>query len=134
MRSMIDKTTYVGGPMSGYPKLNFPMFFYVENALINAGATTMNPARKDVEAGLDWETQDGTLAQLEAVNFDMREAITWDLLAIINECDSLVLLPGWKKSKGAKAEYALARFLNLDIYEWHDNDVYPITKKVYLDV
>jgi len=134
MRSMLDKTAYVAGPMRDHPKLNFPLFFYVENQLINAGATTFNPARKDVEAGLDWETLDGTIEQLNAVNFDMREAIEWDVLAIIRECDSIVLLPGWKKSAGAKTEYALAKFLELDIYEWHDNDIFTISGRIYLDV
>jgi len=120
--------------MRNRPKLNFPLFFYVEGSLQHRGAVTFNPARKDVDAGLDWEQQNGTIEALNAVNFDMREAISWDVNKIINKCDSLVLLPGWEQSKGSITEYALARFLELDVYEWVDNDIHPMNRKVYLNV
>ena len=127
-------TFYVAGPMRNQPKLNFPLFFYVEGKLLLRGAVVFNPARKDVEAGLDWEQQNGTIEALKGVNFDMREAIAWDVGKIIEECDSLVLLPGWQQSTGSITEYALARFLDLTIYEWVDNDIHPMNRKVYLNV
>jgi hypothetical protein len=104
--------------MRGYPQFNFPKFMEVDRLLQGAGHEVWNPARKDVAAGLDPSDMEGTLEELEAANFDLRAAIAWDLTSIIDECDTLVLLPGWKESKGAKTEYALARFLGLDVYEW----------------
>ena len=38
-------------------------------------------------------------------------------LPMVMMADGIVLLKGWKKSKGAQAEYALAVKLGLDIFE-----------------
>ncbi len=124
--------------MRGRPQFNFPLFYEVEFALRDKYGCELvfNPARKDMETGIDLEGTTGDPAELEAQGFSLREAIEWDLMAIISECDSLVLLPDWHQSKGAITEYALARFLDLDVYLWlpYSHELFPLHGKVNLNV
>ena len=46
----------------------------------------------------------------------MRDALKRDMVAICNDCTAIYMMAGWESSKGAKAEYALAKALGLDIY------------------
>ena len=119
---------YIAGPMRGYPQFNFPMFFEAEAAINDMGIETWNPARKDLEVGLDPTDMDGTMAELEAINFDLRKALEWDLLTILHDSDGVVLLPGWHLSSGAKTEYALARAIGLDVYLYlaHERELLPL--------
>jgi len=107
---------YIAGPMRGLPQFNFPAFLKADKVLKSKGWETRNPAVKDLDVGFDPTDMKGTMAEMVEANFDMREAITWDLLSIINECDAVALLPGWRNSRGAITEYALARFLDLPVY------------------
>ena len=52
---------------------------------------------------------------------DMRRYMQRDLGIIINEVDSIAVLNGWEKSRGALAEVALARTLGLPIYDEYLN-------------
>ena len=104
---------YLAGPMRGYPKFNFPTFFKVAKKLEKQGFTVFNPADKDIK-------HYGSLkGVVKAYDKDpqcvMREVIQKDLLWIIQQADRVYVLPGWKKSRGVKAELALAKFLGLDI-------------------
>jgi hypothetical protein len=95
--------------MTSIPKHNFPTFFAAERRLRKMGYKVVNPARMDVEAGE--LTKDGAvLKQVTAHDIARR-----DLLAIIDNCDCILLLPGWKHSKGARAERAVAEWLGLSI-------------------
>ena len=109
---------YIAGPMRGVAQFNFPLFMEVERKLVDQGHKVWNPARKDLEAGLDVTDMKGDMVEMEAVNFDLRAAIEWDLHAIVREVEGLVMLPEWRTSSGAKVEFALARFLGLKIFAW----------------
>lgn len=78
---------YLAGPMRGYPDLNRPMFIRVANLLIQKGFTVWNPA----EHGNYFESSFG-------------KCMIRDLDAVINKCDGIALLPGWRESIGANAE------------------------------
>lgn len=130
-------TIYLAGPMRGLPEFNFPAFMAADKHLRAIGWDVRNPAVKDTEDGLDVNGTHGQDHELEQQGFDMREAITWDLNAITWECDAIALLPGWKGSSGSKAELALARFLNIDVYEYDrssSNGLRALQRVVTLDV
>jgi hypothetical protein len=55
-----------------------------------------------------------------ATNYDdrefMREALRRDLVAIAEECTAIYMMSGFEQSRGAKAEYQLAKAIGIDIY------------------
>lgn len=110
--------TYLAGPMRGYAQFNFPAFFEAERDLKAAGLTVFNPARHDVETtGFEFWRYDGT-EDLSEIGFDLRAALSDDLLFIAREADAVVVLPGWEDSKGARAEVATAHALGLMVFEY----------------
>lgn len=109
-------TAYICGPMRGYPKLNHDAFFEAEQELIKTGRKVINPARMDLELGLDPHN-----SQMDAKFIE--EAAKRDINAVF-ECDEIVALCNWEKSKGARAEVAVAQWLGKPIR------IYPSLIKV----
>lgn len=107
--------------MRGIPEFNFPAFHAAAAVLKAEGHEVFNPAAKDNERhGTD--ISKGNVAGDEAVataqhGFNLREALGLDLAWICAEADAIALLPGWRNSKGAKAEHATAEALGLLVRE-----------------
>jgi hypothetical protein len=93
--------------MRGIPQLNHPAFFEAEDTLKKKGHNVINPARMDQELGLDPHN-----SQMDSKFIE--DCARRDIDAVF-ECDELVLLPNWEKSKGAKAEIAVAQWLSKPI-------------------
>jgi hypothetical protein len=111
----MGRAYYLAGPMRGYRHYNFPAFDRAAEQLRSFGDTVINPADLDREKGLDpfalppdhdWNSVPG--------DWQVKDFVRRDLAAI-QECDAIYLLPGWEKSVGASAEYAVAEWLGLDI-------------------
>ena len=90
---------YVAGPMTGYPELNFPLFHRVTAALRQNGIEAINPAEINPDPGAKWE---------DCMRSDLRELLT---------CDSIVMLPGWSKSRGASLEHHVASTLGMQVLD-----------------
>ena len=93
---------YIAGPMRGYPEYNFPAFEEAENRLQILGHEVKSPHRMDLEIGFDprqdaWTQEDS----YKAIRRDV-EAIIW--------CDVVVMLPGWDRSVGARAEHGIGQW------------------------
>lgn len=109
---------YIAGPMRGYPKYNFPAFMDAERQLLSAGHRVFNPARRDIdEDGFDPE-KDPARPFIEYMRHDLPEVL---------KADALVMLPGWRKSKGACLEAHVA--IQCDIPLLH-LDLTPIAETV----
>jgi len=112
---------YIAGPMRGIRAFNFPAFFDTEMTLNGWGYETVNPARRDVDNGFtNYDTLTGD-EDLTELGFNLRSALAWDLDQIATRCDGIATLPGWHKSKGAKAEVNTAIALGLpvkSVSEW----------------
>ena len=108
---------YLAGPMRGIPYFNFPAFFAAEAKLKEKGHKVFNPARRDVQKyGKEIASPTGTVKEAAAsVGFSLREALAADCNWLCINADAIALLPGWKKSKGACAEHALAKALGLKV-------------------
>lgn len=107
-------TLYIAGPMRGKPRLNWDAFFEAEKQLQDAGYHTINPARLDMERGIDPDTFDIDLTQdilRDTVGVDLSEIIKLDPAW----GDGIALLDGWETSVGACAERATACWLRLAI-------------------
>jgi len=101
---MKQKTLYVAGPMRGYPRFNFQAF---ENACDELRANNYNvisPHEIDLAWGFNPDVP------LESQTVKMVDMVRRDVEAI-SLCDIVVTLPGWKKSVGARAEVAIAKWL-----------------------
>jgi len=100
--------------MTGLPEFNFPAFDKAAAEYRARGFTVINPAEHDRENGLDVTGMTGDPAELEGL-FDLKEALLWDLQQVA-DADGIVLLEGWEKSSGARAELALAAALGKTAY------------------
>jgi hypothetical protein len=113
------KYAYIAGPMSGIPEFNYPMFNRVTEVYRGIGYSVFNPAERDIERhGVDISigNNQGSVAQASAEHgFDLRVALGEDLQYICSTATTIVMLPGWENSKGARAEHATAVALGLEI-------------------
>jgi hypothetical protein len=122
-------TIYLAGPMSGYPQFNYPAFHKAAKELREAGYNVISPAEHNPEAMLKVaiESKDGLVDGIKPI--DNRNAQvageTWgdcmarDVKLIFGQCDGVVVLPGWEKSRGARLEVFLANLCgrSVSIYE-----------------
>ena len=91
------KRIYVAGPMTGLPDFNYPAFHAAAEALRYRGYEVENPAENPDPPGKTWLGY-------------MRLAIPQMLT-----CDTVLLLPGWSKSRGARIEAVIAGLFDLSI-------------------
>lgn len=112
------KKIYIAGPMRGIRLYNFPAFDDAAERLYNQGWDPINPADIDRDCNFDPE------ALPECWNWDdlpeslnLSEIIRRDVDALLS-ADAVYVLPGYERSRGSRAEIALAEWLNLEvIYE-----------------
>ena len=111
---------YLAGPMRGIPKFNFPAFHKAAKKLRKQGYTVFNPAEADTKRhGTDIGKDNPTGSEKQAMvdhGFNLRVALGDDLEWICKHADAVALLPGWRKSRGAKAEKATADALGLEVF------------------
>lgn len=98
---------YIAGPMQGIPGLNYAAFDEVRDRLIAAGHIPVSPADMDREAGIDPEA--GTVGFTDQ---DWADIIRKDL-DVLQKCDAIVMLEGWHRSTGARAELAVAHWMHI---------------------
>lgn len=89
---------YVAGPMTGHPELNYPLFHSTAARLRKMGFEVISPA------------------ELNPITTPYREAMINDILALV-QCDHIVMLDGWEKSKGATLEHHIAQVLGIQRIE-----------------
>jgi hypothetical protein len=94
---------------------NFPAFDDARDRLRAAGWEVASPADMDRQAGFDPAdlptTHDWSIIP---DGFDFNAAFERDIQAV-RECDFIYMLDGWEKSKGARAEKAVAEWLGKTI-------------------
>ena len=95
---------YIAGPMTGYPDLNFPAFHAAAARLRAMGIDAVNPAEINPDKGMSW-----------------KECMRTDIAALVT-CDSILLLDGWEKSKGATLEAQIAERLELEVLQMRAED------------
>ena len=108
---------YLAGPMRGIKDFNYPAFHAAAAKLRAEGHEVFSPAEHDHKIyGKDISNPAGDARiAAEQHGFDIRAALADDCDFICRHADALYMLPGWERSKGAKAERALAKALNIEI-------------------
>lgn len=117
---------YVAGPMTGYEKFNFPMFDTAAKFYRKKKFEVFNPADHDrflLGKPVDWMPEEsdsvGPWKFWGIPNSpSLRQMLGADLQWIANNATHIVMLPGWENSRGARAEWALAVALDLEILYW----------------
>ncbi len=103
---------YLAGPMTGIPKHNFPAFDEAAARLRLEGHEVISPTDLDRGMGYDaMKTSDDPSPET------LKKMFMADLTAVMYEVDKVALLPGWRKSKGACIEVALACMIGKKCYE-----------------
>lgn len=95
---MENRKYYISGPMTGLPNFNHTIFNRIAKELRAMGLNVFNPA----------ETDEGSIDK------DRKYYLRKDIEELL-KCTHVVLLDGWKKSKGALLEVAIAKELNMTI-------------------
>jgi hypothetical protein len=108
---MSERSVYIAGPMRGYPRYNFDAFFNAERLVSQMGFIPINPERIEMEHGFDPTTPEDQLTSAM-----MAEFIARDVDVILNKADAIYMLKGWEQSRGAMAEYHLARWKGLEVF------------------
>ena len=88
---------YLAGPMTGYENHNFPAFNAAADCLRAEGLEVVNPADHDLIEDAQWG---------DYMRYD---------IAQLAQCESIALLPGWDKSKGATLEVHIAKALGMTV-------------------
>lgn len=109
---------YLAGPMTGIAFYNFPAFDAHKAKWIADGQDVTSPA--DITREL-WRERYEREYDPATDAADWGDAIVCEMfkrdLAAVCDADAIALLPGWRKSKGANLELAVARALGKKVYD-----------------
>tara|TARA_B100000131_G_scaffold305596_1_gene331737 strand:- start:1 stop:384 length:384 start_codon:yes stop_codon:yes gene_type:complete len=112
-----EPTIYVAGPMRGYENYNYPAFDYRAKKLEEMGWTVINPAELDRNEGKPMSDPMAFSPETNYADHEfMRQALKRDMDALCDDCTAIYMMANWEESRGAKAEWHLAKALGLDIF------------------
>lgn len=86
---------YIAGPMTGHHNMNRTAFMDAAKGLAAKGWLVKNPATNPIFLTLE-----------DTIRADIEELL---------DCDAIYMLLGWERSIGARAEHAVAVWLDLRI-------------------
>lgn len=99
------KTVFISGPMTGKPGYNFKAFDEWERRINEAGGGAVNPARISRQYKAEKILEHGE---------EFKEMVERQLAELYG-CDTILLLDGWEKSSGVRAELKAALEGGLEI-------------------
>jgi hypothetical protein len=107
---------YLAGPMTGYPKFNFPLFDAAAKMLRDQGYDIVSPAELDSPElrEIALQSEHGTPGEHEAAGHTWGDLLARDVKIIADSCQGIALLPHWEKSRGARLEAFVGVLRNLE--------------------
>ena len=100
--------------MTGEKDYGKKLFAQAAKDLGDAGHEVYSPGEMDIKLGID-----PSMAVYGTSNNDIRKAaLRRDCNYICSQADAIVMLPNWKESRGAIAEYHLAMAIGLEVRFW----------------
>jgi len=104
--------------MRGIESFNFPAFFQAAEHLRLLGHEVWNPAERDVAAGFNPDT-DEPESFLHYMQHDLPQVM---------QAEAIAVLPGWRKSKGARLETTVATECGIPVL--NARDLSPVDETV----
>ncbi|QAX94334.1 hypothetical protein SEA_GUILLAUME_51 [Gordonia phage Guillaume] len=114
----LPKKYYLAGPMTGVEGHNFERFDLFARGLRKFGYEVVSPA----EIARTLPGEPGDLPYQVYVREDLKGLL---------ECTDLVLMPGWRGSRGAMMELNIAEFLHMRV--WEVSETYRLIRTSYGD-
>lgn len=108
---------YLAGAMRGKPHFNREAFALWADKLRADGHEVFSPAEsseKTYGPRIYWDNPEGDEPK---AGIDGRKVFEDDLVWICRHADAVALMPGWRESRGATAEHAVAVALDLEVIE-----------------
>ena len=100
---------YIAGPMRGLPNSNFDTFIEARENLRSRGYDIICPVETSFQIY-------GEPVQATDTNF--AEAMEQCFRSVV-ECEGIIVLPGWGRSEGARAELLVATMLGKPVYAYY---------------
>lgn len=120
---------YLGGPMTGIPKFNFPRFHEVGNILRDNGYNIVSPAELDdpeTEAAA-LQSEDGAPGSGSANGESYEDFLGRDIIiCALPTCLGMICLEGWQNSRGASAESWVITYLKRELLEYSDGPILTV--------
>lgn len=118
MAVKIKSKYYLAGPMTGIEGYNFKRFDEFAKELRARNYEVISPA----EIARTLPGEPGDLPYQEYVRADLKGLL---------QCSDLILIPGWRASRGAMMELNIADFLKMRV--WTINSDYSLKRENYGD-
>jgi len=100
-------TIYISGPMTGIQDSNLQAFDHAESQLSSKGYDVLNPHKISEQVNLKFFDM-GRVPEYE-------DYLKEDIIQMLAKCAKVLVLPGWRGSKGSKLEIANALACGLDV-------------------
>lgn len=100
------------GPRRWRPRLNADAFLEAKVYMQGLGYRVFSPIDNDLANGVDLD--DTTTYPTDD---KVQELLEWDLRAVLKS-DVIVMLPGWRQSRGARLEQAVAKDTGRTVLYW----------------
>ena len=107
---------YIAGKMTGLPSFGAEEFRKAARVLRERGFEVVSPLEMDEAAGISVDGLTG-FEDLSDQGFNIRATLANDIRVVLLDVDAVVLLPGWRVSRGATAEYAAAHAAGVPTWE-----------------
>jgi len=133
---MSRQNYYLAGPMTGYPKFNFPLFDSVTKLLRDKGYGIVSPAEMDAGPVRDAAlvSDDGALnVSGQVAGHTWGDLLARDVKVIADVCNGIVFLPGWEKSKGARLEAFVAISCKYPLFLYVEDDIKQVPVAEIMD-
>jgi hypothetical protein len=101
------KTIYISGPMKNMTDGNLEAFDEAEKQLKQLGFDVLNPHKICEKLNIRFFEM-GKVPEYE-------DYLKEDIIQMLSKCDKVLVLPGWRGSKGSKLEIANAIACGLDV-------------------
>lgn len=124
-------TVYLSGPMTGLPYCNYKEFNKAARELRLHNNVVLNPAENFGGERLVVESVSPTTTKYTPIT--RKQFMRLDIHNLLM-AEKVVLLPGWKKSSGAKLEVAMAIELGLPVARYIDGNLEEVKFKVTITV
>lgn len=105
-----DSVFYISGPMTGYTEYNYPYFNMIASRLREQGFNILSPS----------EVDDGEQVKASAGNQHYSYYLKKAMLMMCN-ADAIIMLEGWTRSKGARAELGFMLDCGMPAFKLEDS-------------